>query len=168
MIFNDNVLKQIKLYCENLELRVTPTTNIYFGVTKRDGLLVGVGINQETFTNFEELNLYYYETTAFKYLLYYEIITRKITKYPLFIKFSIAIMTNLNLMNIEEHLSLLGITPDEYNDLTSRKISEVGSNRTYTRKDLFKYFMIDDELTLDFFKTTNLISKIEFEDIYYD
>ncbi len=168
MNLHENVTKQLKLYCENLDLRIKPNTPIYFGLTKRNGLLVGVGINLEPFLDFEDLNIYYYETTPFKFLLFHEITTRDIKKYPMLIKLAVIVITNLNTMNIEEHLNLLGITINEYENLLLRNISTVGSDKKYTRKDLFKYFMIDEELTLDFFKKSNLISKIEFEDIDYD
>lgn len=144
---------------------------LYMGTGKKSLIPVAIGKDKDGFISCKDFLplMNFYETSCFKYLIYQEKKERKLNREFLKKLQEIAVikMSFLQGTTVKNELQKLQISEDDYSLLIEGKTSSIKDDKgnEWTRKKLFNWFSIEEELDGDFFNDNNLLRKIEYEDI---
>lgn len=162
------IKKLIKLFATNMEFETNPHTRLFYGLSKEDGFLAGIGTNKDAFIAYNTIlnKCNFYESSAYKFLLYFYKEEQNITNINILQKLALTLLAELYNKNIITYLESLGIKEKDYHKLLEDEVEEIqSSTKKYTKKDIFHLFKVTDRLSNSYFQVTNLIKQVLFEDI---
>ena len=158
----------LKSFCKKPDMCYDPYRTLYIGTLQKTEFVIATGYNKKGFVAVKSIidQMRFFKTNFMKYCLYYDYDIRKKTVDTIK-SYVVNICLNYMGYSLDELITALGITFDEFNslvDLKTKELITLNGNKI-TLDTIIDYLGVEEDITSQYREKVNLLTEVTFKEI---
>ncbi len=158
----------LKSFCKKPDMGYDPYRALYIGTLQKPEFVIAAGYNKKGFIAVKPIidQMRFFKTNFMKYCLYYDYDIRKKTVDTIK-SYVINICLNYMGYSLDELITVLGITFDEFDSLVDLKTKEVitTNGNKITLDTIIDYLGVEEDITSQYREKVNLLTEVTYKEI---
>lgn len=158
----------LKAFCRKLDMGYDPYRALYIGTLQKPEFVIAAGYNKKGFVAVKSIidQMRFFKTNFMKYCLYYDYDIRKKTVDTIK-SYVVNICLNYMGYSLDDLITALGITFDEFDSLVNLKTKELitSNGNKITLDTIIDYLGVEEDITSQYREKVNLLTEVAFKEI---